>query len=230
MLWPIYQFIESDQKGSVLWLENNGSEPLTLQIRVLAWMQENQKERYADQDNVVASPPFVTVASGTRQMVRLIRTTPSIPGKELAYRVIVDEVPSAEAKDNAQSGLRVQMRYLLPLFVQGEGLWTAQREDKDRDPDTAAKPALSWSVVTKDGKQWLSVYNQGQVHARMSNVFWGKSASDPSAISLAKGALGYVLPGKEMLFPIPRPLSVPENYHLFSQIADNTQPIAISHK
>ena len=60
LVWPVYQIIESDQNGSALWLENRGAEPVSLQVRVLAWKQENFNEKYADQTNVVASPPFAT--------------------------------------------------------------------------------------------------------------------------------------------------------------------------
>ena len=37
LVWPVYQIIESDQNGSALWLENRGAEPVSLQVRVLAW-------------------------------------------------------------------------------------------------------------------------------------------------------------------------------------------------
>ncbi|CAH0182664.1 hypothetical protein SRABI106_01136 [Rahnella aquatilis] len=55
LVWPVYQIIESDQNGSALWLENRGAEPVSLQVRVLAWKQENFNEKYADQTNVVAT-------------------------------------------------------------------------------------------------------------------------------------------------------------------------------
>lgn len=94
LVWPVYQIIESDQNGSALWLENRGAEPVSLQVRVLAWKQENFNERYADQNNVVASPPFATVPPGQRQLIRLIRNTPVPANTEQAYRIIVDEIPS----------------------------------------------------------------------------------------------------------------------------------------
>lgn len=35
MIWPLDPVIEHDQRASALWLENRGSQPVSLQIRVL---------------------------------------------------------------------------------------------------------------------------------------------------------------------------------------------------
>src|SRR5471032_3081753 len=137
LVWPVYQIIESDQNGSALWLENRGAAPVSLQVRVLAWKQENFNERYADQNDVVASPPFATVAPGQRQLIRLIRNTPVPAHTEKAFRIIIDEIPSpltapTQGQDKAVVGLQLQMRYLLPLFMDGEGIWTNDRTDIKR--------------------------------------------------------------------------------------------------
>jgi fimbrial chaperone protein len=122
LVWPVYQTIEADQTGSALWLENRGESNVVLQIRVMAWKQQNQEEVYAEQQNVVASPPFATVAPGERQLIRLMRFNEVPPGKQDAYRIIIDEIPMANNAPTPNStGLRLQMRYLLPLFVSGTG-------------------------------------------------------------------------------------------------------------
>ncbi|WAT01082.1 molecular chaperone [Rouxiella chamberiensis] len=116
LVWPVYQIIEADQNGSALWLENRGADPVTLQIRVYAWKQDNFNENYADQTNVVISPPFATVAPGDRQLIRLIRNTPAPTHTEQAYRIIIDEVPSSlnqpKETNKPMVGLQLQMRYL----------------------------------------------------------------------------------------------------------------------
>ncbi|RWR02339.1 molecular chaperone [[Pantoea] beijingensis] len=231
LVWPIYQIIEADQNGSALWLENRGAEPVSLQVRVLAWKQENFDDRYANQTDVVASPPFATIAAGQRQLIRLMRNTPVSPGSEKAFRIIIDEVPSPMAApeqngDKAVVGLQLQMRYLLPLFVDGEGIWTNERSDVKRDISTASKPVLHWSLDNVDGKTFLRIRNNGVVHARLSNVFWSAAGNNKQGVKIMMpGFMGYVLPGQQMRWAVPA--GVIAGGQLNAQIADNTQPIVI---
>src|SRR5476651_2851478 len=231
LVWPVYQIIESDQNGSALWLENRGAEPVSLQVRVLAWKQENFNERYADQSDVVASPPFATVAPGQRQLIRLISNTPVPAHTEKAFRIIIDEIPSpltapAQGQDKAVVGLQLQMRYLLPLFMDGEGIWTNDRTDIKRDSATATKPVLHWSIDSAGGKSFLKVRNTGIVHARLSNVFWSMTGDAKRGVkTMVGGFMGYVLPGQEMRWPVPA--GVIPGGQLNAQIADNTQPIVV---
>ena len=231
LVWPVYQIIESDQNGSALWLENRGAEPVSLQVRVLAWKQENFNEKYADQTNVVASPPFATVPPGQRQLIRLIRNTPVPANTEQAYRIIIDEIPSplndsAQGKDKAVVGLQLQMRYLLPLFMDGGNLWTNDRADMKRDPSTATRPILNWRTVSEGGKTYLQVGNTGLVHARLSNVFWSATGNQKQGVkTMVGGFMGYVLPGQQMRWSVPA--GVTQGAQLNAQIADNTQPIVI---
>ncbi|MGL5386492.1 MAG: fimbrial biogenesis chaperone [Serratia sp. (in: enterobacteria)] len=231
LVWPVYQIIESDQNGSALWLENRGTEPVSLQVRVLAWKQENFNERYADQNNVVASPPFATVPPGQRQLIRLIRNTPVPANTEQAYRIIVDEIPSpingtAGGQSKAVVGLQLQMRYLLPLFMYGGGLWTNERSDIKRDASTATRPVLQWHTVNDGGKSYLQVRNTGIVHARLSNVFWSQTGNQQQGVkTMNAGFMGYVLPGQSMRWPVPAGVS--PGAQLNAQIADNTKPIVI---
>lgn len=235
LVWPVYQVIESDQNGSALWLENRGAAPVRLQIRVFSWRQENFNEVYADQTNVVISPPFATIAPGQKQLIRLLRKTPIPARTEQAYRIIIDEVPSFLAQpkqtDKLSVGLQLQMRYLLPLFVDGEELWTDQRSDRQRDSSTATKPILRWNLHTVAGKPYLQIHNSGIVHARLSNVFWSTKGQSSRAVkTMTNGFLGYVLPGKTMRWPLPDGGRIPNaGDQLNAQIADNTQPIVIMH-
>ena len=229
LVWPVYQVIEADQQGSALWLENRGSSPVSLQVRVLGWQQRDQHDRYSDQKDVIASPPFATVPPGQRQLIRLMRTITVPAGQELAYRVVIDELPSPQTQNVPQhNGLQLQMRYLLPLFLDGEGIWTQERTDRQRDLNTATHPKLSWFLNQNNGKTWLVVRNQGTVHARLSNVFFGqKNHSEQASLTLSKGFLGYILPGQQMSFSLPTQQRPASGQTLYAQLADNTKPVAI---
>lgn len=236
LVWPIYQTIEADQNGSALWLENRGAEEVVLQVRILAWKQENTDEVYADQQDIIASPPFMTITSGERQLIRLMRIKPVAPGEERAFRIIIDEIPSANASTpeadgtSTGTGLRLQMRYLLPLFVSGEGIWTKVRYDLKRDVASASRPVLSWKKVHENGQDMLVVQNKGIVHARLSNVFWGTSHQEKTNRHvMSEGFLGYVLPGSVMRWPVPAGSRIPDGKTLYSQLEDNTEPVPIAY-
>jgi fimbrial chaperone protein len=228
LVWPVFQTIEADQNGSALWLENRGAADVALQIRVMAWKQQSYEDVYAEQRNVIASPPFSTVAPGERQLIRLMRINPVAPGQEEHYRIIIDEIPPAETEPTpTNTGLRLQMRYLLPLFMTGDGVWTHTRSDKERPPDTATRPILHWHVTKKDGKDMLVVRNTGIVHARLSNVYWSNSsqAKDTTTV-MTPGFLGYILPNSVMHWPLPAN-TTPTGQTLYAQLEDNTIPIMI---
>lgn len=227
LVWPVYPVIEADQNAVPLWLENRGSSNVTLQVRVFSWKQQDMKDRYSDQNNVIASPPFTTIPPGERQLVRLMRIKSVEQLREESYRIIIDELPSVmqEQKRN-EVGLKLQMRYVLPLFMDGPGVWTKARADKpERKPDTATKPVLSWRIVNKH----LIIRNQGRVHARLTNVYWGSSPQEKNPpLKMSSGLLGYILPGQEMNWPLPPGKVVPVGKSLFAQLADNTLPVAIT--
>ncbi|HGL4212515.1 TPA: hypothetical protein ACKE3U_001793 [Klebsiella aerogenes] len=57
LVWPIFQTISASDKGSELWLENRGATAVNLQLRIFGWDQKESKDLYADQNDVVSSPP-----------------------------------------------------------------------------------------------------------------------------------------------------------------------------
>ncbi|GKW23814.1 molecular chaperone [Pectobacterium polonicum] len=229
LVWPIYQVIESDENSSALWLENKGNAPVGLQIRILSWKQMDFQDRYAEQSNVIATPPFMTLEPGKRNMVRLIRVNPASANTEQAYRIIVDEISAPNQQNSPQMGLQFQMRYLLPLFLDGEGVWTHIRPDKRRANTEPTLPVLSWRISAVGGKNYLYVRNRGVVHARLSNVYWAADQSGKgSRTTLTDGFLGYVLPGQEMRWPLPAGVSTPgAAMQLFTNLIGITDPILI---
>jgi fimbrial chaperone protein len=226
LLWPINPALEADQSATSLWLENRGKDPVTLQIRVLAWTQSNFSDEYAAQKNIVASPPFARIEPGARQFVRLIRQGALPQRPEDVYRVLIDEVPNApDANPSSQRvGVEFQMRYSLPLFVTAAGIWTQTRHDLERQPDTATKPVLTWSITNDRGERYLEVRNAGDVHARLSRVRWVGHGGD---ITMNDGLLGYVLAGQTMRWKLSSNMVPKSGMRLMVQLADNAPSIEI---
>jgi len=208
LIWPIDPVLEADQQASALWLENRGNETANLQIRVFAWRQSGFSDQYQNQRDVIGSPPVAKIEPGQKQLVRLTRTKDIPPGQELAYRIIIDEIPSAKpaAADEGKTAaaIRFQMRYSVPLFAYGAGLWSKEDTTRPRDPKGIGLPDLSWRTVAVDGRPYVEVRNQGAVHARLTDVALRQgSQSKP----LVEGLLGYVLPGAVMRWPAPGPVA-----------------------
>ncbi len=208
MIWPVDPAIEDDQRATALWLENRGTDNVALQVRVFAWSQSGTAENYENQERIIASPPVVQVPPGQRQLVRLMHTARAQDGREEAYRVLIDELPDSDAAANAAKdasnsiGVKLQIRYSIPLFVYGKGIWAKPRLDKARDPATAAKPELRWHTVNEGGTHYLVLRNNGTAHARLTSVRW-VGQGEPKVIN--QGLLGYVLANSEMRWPLEAP-------------------------
>lgn len=234
LIWPVGPVIEADQRAAALWLENPGSAPVTLQVRIYAWAQVGGKNAYALQDAVLGTPPIVTIAPGAKQLIRLTRTVDIPAGTEAAYRVIVDEIPAARAAAEAGAAVSFRMRYSLPLFAYGQGLVSPAAQAKSAPrrkgsqrasfeggaalpqsgpPEPA--PLLDWRTGTDTDGHFLEIRNRGAHHARLTDVGFAPSGTNGSnafgAATLAKGLFGYILPGATMRWPLTAdvPLAAP---------------------
>lgn len=64
LIWPIDPVLEADQKAGALWLENRGTAPANLQVRVFAWRQGDYQEQFQVQREIIGSPPVANIAPG----------------------------------------------------------------------------------------------------------------------------------------------------------------------
>jgi fimbrial chaperone protein len=209
LIWPIDPVIEADQQAGALWLENRGSETANLQIRVFGWSQSDFDDQYQNQRDVIGSPPVARIEPGQKQLVRLTRTRDVPPGQELAYRIIIDEIPAAKAPSANSDGktaaaIQFQMRYSVPLFAYGTGLWSKEDPTRQRDPKGAGVPDLSWRKVEQGGHSFIEIRNKGAVHARLTDVVARQAGQNRPVV---EGLMGYVLPGAVMRWPMPQSLA-----------------------
>lgn len=210
LLWPIDPWLSADTKATELWIQNQGNSATTMQVRIVRWRQENGYERYTAQQDVVASPPIVNISKGSKQLIRLIKQSDVPMGVEQAYRIIVDEIPQPSDTSQPEMGLKLQMRYSIPLFVYGQGIQTIKEGAHHALVETNN---LSWRVVQDGGQPALQVSNRGDVHVRLSQVALGQGGQKRT---LAEGLLGYVLPGSTRSWPLPAGLRQP--HQLSAQI------------
>ena len=204
LLWPIDPWLAADANATELWIQNQGNSATTMQVRIVRWKQEGGYERYSAQQDVVASPPIVTIQKGNKQLIRLIKQSAVPTGVEQAYRIIVDEIPQPDAKAEPTIGLKLQMRYSIPLFVYGQGIPTLKEGAHHALVETRN---LSWRVTNEGGQPALQVRNQGDVHVRLSQVSLEQGGQTRT---VAEGLLGYVLPGSTRSWPIAASVRQPD--------------------
>lgn len=203
LLWPIDPWLGPTTNATELWIQNQGNTPTTMQVRIVRWRQEGGLERYQQQNDVVASPPIVQIEKGSKQLIRLIKQVQVPAGVEQAYRIIVDEIPQPDSNDSPQMGLKIQMRYSIPLFLYGQGITTYTNSANHTLVETKD---LSWRVVRDNGKPALEVRNNGDVHVRLSQVSVSQGGQTRR---VADGLLGYVLPHMSRSWPLPAGLTNP---------------------
>jgi fimbrial chaperone protein len=176
------------ERSGVVWLNNGSERALRAQVRVFRWHQDSGEDELVETEDLVASPPFVEIAPGGEQVIRLVRFGTGADGEacERSYRIIVDELPPAES--DAAAGLQYVLRYSVPVYLTNPAC------------DETQQPALSWNIQTDGDAAWLNVVNLGQTRAQLANVHF--VAPDGQRTAIAGGLLGYVLPGAERRFAL----------------------------
>ncbi|HEY4297377.1 MAG TPA: fimbria/pilus periplasmic chaperone [Paraburkholderia sp.] len=196
-------FAAADQT-QVLWLSNTGDGPLHAQVRVFAWSQATGKDDLAPTHDLIASPPMVSIAPHGRQLVRLVRLAglppPAAGGAEQSYRLLVNEVPTADEKP-VTSGLHFLLQYSVPVFLTTQAAAGA----------TAPPAAVDTSHLRvrlhrlPDGHTSLTVSNSGTTHVKISDLSLLDGHGDQHM--LVPGLFGYVLAGETMSWPVDLPLT-----------------------
>lgn len=171
---PALVDVVAPQSASTITLRNAGSTPSTVQIRVFRWSQSNGEESLTPTEDVVASPPAITLAPGVDYVARIVRVTKRPVPAEEAYRLLVDELPDAS---RARSGtVQLLVRHSIPVFF-----GSPQR----------TQPAVDWTVSKRDGRLIVSAHNRGSKRLRISAL----SLRDAGGhnISFGNGLVGYAL-------------------------------------
>jgi len=179
---PVSIQVAAPGATSSLTLENSGTDAITSQIRVYKWTQENGQDVLTPTKEVVASPPFLKLPAGAKNVVRVVRMVKSLVPQEDAYRLVVDELPKNATESSV--GVGISLRYSLPVFFTGVA---------------ASPPALAWSASVSGGQIILKAENTGGRHMRLANLHID---SGGKTITLSSGLAGYVLQGSDKVWTI----------------------------
>ncbi len=193
---PILLEFPAGEQATGLWLSNSGTTPIRAQVRIQQWSQADGVEQLDPTQGLVASPPILEIAPGQQQLVRIVRQQANAPTQELAYRVLVDELPDAQAED--RTGLQLLLRYSIPAFVLPQGTGDARQAHKPTATDLSQVAA---HLQLKADAALLTVSNRGRQRIRLSQLVHVDAQGVRTP--LVTGLMGYVLAGQRMQWTLP---------------------------
>jgi len=171
---PVLVDVIAPGAASTVTLRNEGTAPIDAQIRVYRWTLVDGQEKLEPTDDVVASPPSVTLTPKGQYIARIVRVSKQPVTAEESYRLMVDQLPDLAQQKNGAVNLLV--RYSIPVFF-----GVANKKN----------PTVAWSVAVKGDKLTVTARNNGDRRLRISAL----SLRDASgrSISLGTGLAGYAL-------------------------------------
>ena len=192
---PVRVTLSENQKMGTLTVRNGGTEPMSMQLEVLNWSQEEGNGVFTPTRELIVNPPIFTIPAGGSQLIRVgLRRAPDAQ-RELTYRIFLQELPPPPSPDF--QGAKMLMRVSLPVFVL---------------PKVTAKPVLRWHAVrTSDGALKISLSNSGNAHIQIANF----SLSLPGSAQpwITQQTSNYVLIGQsfDWILPASADYSMPQS-------------------
>lgn len=186
---PISVKFEPTKTAEAIWLTITSDQPIRAQTRVLKWTQSDEKDILNPTREIVASPAVTQIPAGGRQLIRVIKVADLDLQQEQSYRLLIDELPSAE-KPEEQTGLQLLLQYSIPVFIQSK-----------QDINVKNNITSLEQVHFKYTQQKLTIENNANSHVRLSQLSYINPNGEK--IPLVNGLLGYALAKKTMSWDIP---------------------------
>jgi len=169
---PVVLEVPAGGHNAVFTIRNSETDPVSVRIRLFRWTQRDGKDVYEPSEELIASPPILTIPGSGSQLVRVGPRGAALSG---AYRVILEEIlpPPVE-----KGQVRLALRLNLPLYVM---------------PQKGAKAMLRWSGWRDaGGKIVLQAQNDGTRYQTVVSI--GTVAAANTEVPLS-ARFGVVLPG-----------------------------------
>jgi fimbrial chaperone protein len=178
-----------NERSDTITLSNTGPSPIQAQVRVYRWTQGADGDQLDLTDDVVSSPPMVSIQPNGRHLVRLVRMTPKTANPsdcETAYRLKIDEIPAKQKRKS--KGLRYVMSFSVPVFITSQACGEIT-------------PDLRFSVQETPAGPRLRAINSGRRHAQLAQAFFTPANGGPTQ-PMSQGLLGYVLANQQQDFAL----------------------------
>ncbi len=186
---PITVEIASQDRASLITLFNMSDDTSNLQVRIFKWTQSNGNDNLTDTDDIIASPPFITLPPGGSFNFRVVRTSDTGITGEQSYRVIIDELPKPRDKRSVGTGVGILIRNSLPLFVVND----------------SAIPKIQPSISASG----LMMTNKGTRHALLSDVEITNLNTQQKLRLTVNTVNGYILENSYKSYPLTHGFYIP---------------------
>ena len=120
---PVVLELSSSRTAGVIKIVNNDNHNVSLQLRAYDWQQADSKDELQPTQNLILSPPVFNLAPGASQVIRVVAKQPAAP-TEIAYRLLIDEIPAATEGATINFKFRISM----PVFIAPAAAPKAQLE------------------------------------------------------------------------------------------------------
>jgi len=176
---PVRVTLTQGETATTIEVTNHGDAPTAVQARLYRWTQAGDEDVLTPTADVIVSPPIFTLPDGGSQTMRLLLRGSNSASGERSYRLLLDEVPPANAGNRL---IAFTLHMSLPVFV-GAVL--------------SARPTLQWRAERGAGRAiTLTATNASPAYNKVSDIDVTLSdGSHPKVVPHATNP--YVLSGDE---------------------------------
>jgi fimbrial chaperone protein len=201
---PIRADLRPGVLSETITVTNESSTRLRVLVKLYVWTQDAAgKDVYTESSELVYFPRQMELEAGAKRLVRVGAKAPA-QGSERAYRLFIEEVPSAGAAGPA--AVSFYFRFGVPVFV--------------TPPGAAAQPEVQQPRL-EGGKLLLEVRNPGTQHFRAARVTFTDNAGWTRDVNG-----WYSLPGTSRAYEVEIPREVCQKARALSvslEAADGTR-------
>lgn len=187
-------------------LENETSEPTAVQISMVKRVQaeDGSETLPSADDDFVVFPTQLILLPKEKRTVRVQWLGAVAPEKELAFRLIAEQLPVNLKPGESRNDLQLLVKYQTALYIVPSGVHAVAARDLVVQ---RAEP-----VRDAHGHETLEVYvaNHGPAHIQLRNVqITATSSGDGKSVTLSSQRLAGSMLGENVLAGLVRHFSVP---------------------
>jgi fimbrial chaperone protein len=112
---PVKADLSERARVAVLTVRNTGEDETVMQVSLIRWPASDAMYAFEPSNDLLVTPATFRLKSGAQQIVR-VGLRGAVPQQtEMAYRLIIEEVPILQEQDT--TSMRLVVRHDLPVFV-----------------------------------------------------------------------------------------------------------------
>lgn len=150
---PLRLDLTERNRSGTLTLENLSGTPVAVEVTLMRWTQQGDRDVLEPSRDLFFAPPIVSVPAGGDAAIRLRTRRLPEEGQESTYRLYVRELPGAQSRNAKGAGLA--LRIGLPIYVTNGAV---------------PPPRLSVSGQRTPSGLRLTLRNSGDSHIKIKGI------------------------------------------------------------